>query len=73
MAMKDTDNTIGSAADNEIALGGFTQAYVKAVAMDGAVSYGIHTPDGELLGIAPSRDIAFAVARQHELDPVSVH
>ena len=41
--------------------------------MDGAAVYGIHAPDGRLLGVAPDRDIAFAAARQHQLEPLSVH
>ena len=37
--------------------------------MEGAMVFGIHAPDGRLLGVAPDRDIAFAAARQHQLDP----
>ena len=49
------------------------EAYIREVLVDGAVVYGIHATDGRLLGVAPDRDIAFAVARQHELAPLSVH
>ena len=49
------------------------EAYIREVSVDGAAVYGIHAPDGRLLGIAPDRDIAFVVARQHQLDPLSVH
>ena len=34
------------------------QAYIKKVSMDGTVGYGIHAPDGRLLGVVPDRDIA---------------
>lgn len=35
--------------------------------------YGIHDMDGNRIGLAPDRDLAFMAARQHELTPVSVH
>ena len=49
------------------------EAYIREVQVDGAAVYGIHAPDGCLLGVAPDRDIAFAAARQHQLEPLSVH
>ena len=49
------------------------EAYIREVLVDGAAAYGIHAPDGRLLGVAPDRDIAFAAARQHQLEPLSVH
>ncbi len=50
-----------------------TVAYVKAVTIEGVRAYGIYLADGTQLAIAPSRDVAFAAVRQHELEPVSVH
>ncbi|MGB0504782.1 MAG: DUF1150 family protein [Pikeienuella sp.] len=35
--------------------------------------YGIHDAAGNRIGLAPDRDLAFMAARQHELQPVSVH
>lgn len=35
--------------------------------------YGIHDMAGNRIGLAPDRDLAFMAARQHELQPVSVH
>ena len=49
------------------------EAYIREVLVDGSAVYGIHAPDGRLLGVAPERDIAFAAARQHQLEPLSVH
>ena len=49
------------------------EAYIREVSVDGAVVYGIHASDGRLLGVAPDREIAFAAARQHQLEPLSVH
>ena len=55
--------------------------YVRAVRPDeveGAGAqidalYGIHDIAGNRIGLAPDRDLAFAAARQNELNPVSVH
>lgn len=49
------------------------EAYIREVLVDGAMVFGIHAPDGRLLGVAPDREIAFAAARQHQLEPLSVH
>jgi hypothetical protein len=35
--------------------------------------WGVHTPAGECLALAPDRHLAFVVARQNELEPVSAH
>lgn len=49
------------------------EAYIREVLVDGAMVFGIHAPDGRLLGVAPDREIAFAAARQRQLEPLSVH
>jgi hypothetical protein len=35
--------------------------------------YAIHAASGEVLALVPDRRLAFAVARQNEMNPVSVH
>jgi hypothetical protein len=35
--------------------------------------FGIFAADGTGIGAAPSRELAFVAARQHDLEPVSVH
>lgn len=35
--------------------------------------YAIHDADGNRLALVADRDLAFVVARQHEMTPVSVH
>lgn len=50
-----------------------TVAYVKAVTIEGVRAYAIYLADGTQLAIAPSREVAFAAVRQHELEPASVH
>ena len=40
---------------------------------DNATLYSVHSADGERIALVGDRDIAFAAARQHEMNPVSVH
>lgn len=35
--------------------------------------YSVNRPDGERLALVRDRQLAFALARQHDLAPVSVH
>lgn len=35
--------------------------------------YAVHDTDGERLALVRDRNLAFALARQHDLAPVSVH
>jgi hypothetical protein len=54
------------------------QAQAKAKAKGGdagepIVVFAIHAADGERIGGAPSRDLAFAAIRQHGLEPVDAH
>ncbi len=37
------------------------------------VVFAIHAADGERIGGAPSRELAFAAIRQHGLEPVDAH
>lgn len=48
-------------------------AYVKKVDIEGGTAYAIHAANGEPLGLAGSRDVAFAGLRQNDLEPASVH
>lgn len=56
-----------------LALGGPNLAFIKRIVVDGAPGYSIHGPDGTILALADDRDVAFAAARQHDLEPVSAH
>ncbi|MGD9538311.1 MAG: DUF1150 family protein [Alphaproteobacteria bacterium] len=60
-------------AEAFLALGAPTLAYIKAADINGEQGYAIFAADGRMLGAAPTRELAFAAARQHDLDPVSVH
>lgn len=55
------------------AFGSEELAYVKPVTIDDEPRFAVHAADGTALTVAPSRDVAFAVVRQNEMEPVSVH
>jgi hypothetical protein len=48
-------------------------AYIKRVEEENGVAWAIHGAEGTRIGLAPSRELAFAAVIQHELEPVSVH
>ncbi|MDA1072624.1 MAG: DUF1150 family protein [Proteobacteria bacterium] len=54
-------------------LGGPQLAYVAPVTGEQGKGFGIFAANGNLLGVVASRELAFAAARQHELEAVSVH
>ncbi|WGF86886.1 DUF1150 family protein [Marinivivus vitaminiproducens] len=55
------------------AMGAPNIAYIKPVMANGQKAYAIHASDGSVLALAPSRPLAFAVARQNELEAVDTH
>ncbi len=59
---------------NDLAMFGMQDiAYVKPVTVDGNAGFAIHAADGTQMALIGDRDIAYAVVRQNELEPVSVH
>ncbi len=48
-------------------------AYVKPIVVDGVKGYAVHAADGTAIAVIGDRDIAFAMLRQHDLEPMSVH
>lgn len=48
-------------------------AFVKRVTVEEGEGWSIHAADGTHMGLAPTRDVAFAAIRQHDLEPLSVH
>ena len=71
--MNDVERTTAGEQGEHVRFLTGNEAYVREVLVDGALVFGIHAPDGRLLGVAPDREIAFAAARQHQLEPLSVH
>jgi hypothetical protein len=58
----------------ELALFGVQDmAYVKPVAVEGERNYAVHAADGTAITVVADRDTAFAMLRQHNLEPMSVH
>jgi len=65
---------IASLSERELAtLGVHHVAYVKRVLLDGASLYAVHAADGTQIALLPNRDIAYAIVRQHNMEPVNVH
>lgn len=48
-------------------------AYIKPVASGKGSGYALFASDGTQLATFPSREAAFFTARQHDLEPVSLH
>ena len=48
-------------------------AYVKPIEAEGKPAYAICAADGTQMALAASRDLAFAVIRQNDMEPASVH
>ena len=49
-------------------------AYVKDIVEDdGSKGFAVHAADGTRIAVMADRALAFAVVRQHDMEPVSVH
>jgi hypothetical protein len=48
-------------------------AYVKPIEVDGTAAWSIHGADGAALTVVRDRESAFAVVRQNDMEPLSVH
>ena len=64
---------IALTAQDFAAMGSQNLAFVRPVEEGGSIQWGIFSADGTPIGLAPSRDVAFAAVRQHDLEPMSVH
>ena len=63
-------NNLPNANDAAMSMLGVTHvAYIRQV-QDG---YGVFAADGTQLAVFESRDAAYYTARQHNLEPVSIH
>jgi hypothetical protein len=59
---------------NDLAMLGMQDiAYVKPILVDGTEGFAVHAADGTQMALIANRDLAFAVVRQNEMEPVSVH
>ncbi|HEY1723264.1 MAG TPA: DUF1150 family protein [Magnetospirillaceae bacterium] len=48
-------------------------AYIRFASIDGKKGWAIFAADGSAIGVAAERELAFAAARQNDLEPLSVH
>jgi hypothetical protein len=48
-------------------------AYIKRIVVADVVGYSVHAADGTEIATVPDRSVAFAMVRQHDMEPVSVH
>jgi hypothetical protein len=48
-------------------------AYVRSVDDEGKPAFAIYAADGTQMAVVASRDLAFAVIRQNDMEGVSVH
>ena len=60
-------------AERLAALGVPGAAYVRPVMHQGRQAYAICAADGSLLAIATSREAAFGLIRQHDMEPEDAH
>ena len=67
------ENTLPIPRELLAMFGDGTAAYIKRVEVDGNTAYAIHGADGAELAVMGDREVAFAAARQHDLEPFSVH
>ena len=66
--------TAGRMSARDFALWGVEDvAYIRKIEIDGKPEWAICGADGSGIAIAPNRDLAFAAARQNDLEPLSVH
>jgi hypothetical protein len=72
--MYQIDQKLRQISAQEFALLGMQDvAYIRRVVVNDEAGFAIHAADGTEVAVLPSRDLAFATVRQHDLEPVSVH
>lgn len=54
-------------------LGADHLVYIKPMLIDGQPQFGIFSASGSQIAAAPTREVAFALAVQNGVEPVSVH
>ena len=48
-------------------------AYIKPIVEDGVEAFAVCAADGTQMAVIANRNLAFAVVRQHDMEPLSVH
>ena len=61
-------------SESELGLLGMEDvAYVKPIVVDGTDVFAVHAANGTQIAVIADRELAVAVVRQHDMEPVSVH
>ena len=71
--LNDQTNDRRMTARELYALGVENVSYVKSVVENGVIAWAAYAADGTRLGLMPTRELAIAALKQHDLEPVSVH
>ena len=75
--MTELNSNLHMPVQDFLALGIRDMAYIKPSAVNDGEStqlvFEIHTADGTSVGVAASRELAFAAVRQNGLEPLSIH
>ena len=71
--MNATEKSFTLSAEDFALVGMQQLAYIRPTLVNGVTMMAIHAADGTPIGMAPTREIAFAAIKQHELEPVSLH
>lgn len=65
---------LGRMSERDFAMWGVQDvAYIREVTVQGQPAWAICAADGSGIGVAADREVAFAAARQNDLEPLSVH
>jgi hypothetical protein len=66
--------TLNQMSPTDFAALGLNQiAFVKPTVVEGEAVFAVHGADGTPLTVVKDRDVAFAVIRQNDMEPVSAH
>lgn len=60
-------------AQDFLAFGLAQLAYIRPIKVEGQIAWALHAADGTVLTIQNQASLVEALARQNDLDPVSVH
>ena len=70
----DLEHTLRSLSSQDFQSLGLSQvAYVKPLEQDGHGYFAIHAADGTQMAVVANRDTAYAVIRQHDMEPLTLH
>ncbi len=70
----DLERTLRSLSSQDFLSLGLSQvAYVKPLEQDGHSYFAVYAADGTEMAVLASRDAAYSVIRQHDMEPLTLH